>query len=134
MHVITISLYKSNLRNIILEVSKLDQRYVDIKVDLQQGMSQWKLEGYELKEDGIVMYRFRFYVINNQELKSMILSEMHKVPYVGHRGYQKTIVVIKNQYYWLSMEKEVVDFISRLFECQNLKAKHRHPTSFLHPL
>ena len=56
-------------------------------MNLQQGMSQYKLKGYELKEDGIIMYRHRFYVPNDQELKIMILSKIHKVPYVGHPGY-----------------------------------------------
>jgi hypothetical protein len=41
------------------------------------------------------MYRCRVYVPNDQELKNMLLSEMHKVPYVGHPGYQKTIVSSK---------------------------------------
>jgi hypothetical protein len=95
MHATTISMYKSDLSDKILEVSKSDQRYVDIKENLQQGKLQQKFEGYELKEDGILMYRHRVYVPNDQELKNMLLSEMHKVPYVGHPGYQKTIAAVK---------------------------------------
>jgi hypothetical protein len=41
------------------------------------------------------MYRHRVYVPNVQELKNMLLSEMHKVPYAGHPGYQKTIAAGK---------------------------------------
>jgi hypothetical protein len=93
MYATTISMYQTYLHDKILEVSKSDLRYMDISVTLQQGMSQPKFEGYELREDGILMYRCRVYVPNDQELKSLILSEMHKVPYVGHPGYQKTIVV-----------------------------------------
>jgi hypothetical protein len=33
------------------------------------------------------MYRHIIYVPNDQELKSLIFLEMHKVPYVGHPGY-----------------------------------------------
>jgi hypothetical protein len=84
----------------ILEVSKSDLCYVDIKVALQQGTSQQKCEGYQLREDGILMYRHRVYVPNDQELKNLLLSEMHKVPYVGHPSYQKTIATVKKQYYW----------------------------------
>jgi hypothetical protein len=65
--------------------------YVDIKVNLQQGMLQQKFEGYELREDGILMYRHRFYVSNDKELKILILSEMHKVPYVGHPSYRRQL-------------------------------------------
>jgi hypothetical protein len=32
------------------------------------------------------------------------------------------------------MKKEVVDFISKCLECQNVKVEHRYPIGFLHPL
>jgi hypothetical protein len=76
----------------------------------------------------------RVYVPNSNELKNMILSEMHNVPYAGHLGYQKTIAVVKSQYYWPGMKKEVSNFITRCLECQKVKAEHRHPTSLLQPL
>jgi hypothetical protein len=56
---------------------------------------------------------------------------MHNAPYVGHQSYHKTIVVVKSQYYWPGMKKEVVDFIANCLECQKVKAKHRHPIGFL---
>jgi hypothetical protein len=80
------------------------------------------------------MYNGRTYVPNSQELKNMILREMHNVPYVGHLGYQKTIAAVKSQYYWPIMKKEVVDCIAKCLERQKVKAEHRHPTSLLHPL
>jgi hypothetical protein len=40
MHATTISMYQTNLCDKILEVAKSDLRYVDIKANLQQGMSQ----------------------------------------------------------------------------------------------
>jgi hypothetical protein len=57
---------------------------------------------------------------------------MNKVPYSRHLGYQKTIAAVKKQYYWLGMRKEVIHFISRCLECKKVKAKHKHPTIFLH--
>jgi hypothetical protein len=55
MHATTISMYKSDLCDTILEVPRSYQCYVDIKETLQQGMSQQSLEGYELREDEILM-------------------------------------------------------------------------------
>jgi hypothetical protein len=104
---------------------------VDIKENLHQAILQQKFEGYELKEEGILMYRHRFYVENVQELKILLLSEMHKVSYVGRLGYHKTIEAIKNQYYWPGMKKEVANFIARCLECQNVKAEHIHIASLL---
>jgi hypothetical protein len=134
MHVIAISMCDLDLCDGILEVSKVDLHYVDIKVNLQQGTSQHKFEGYELREDGILMYTCRIYVPNDQELKRLILLYMHKVPYVGHPGYHKTIVTVKKKYFWLGMKKEVFYFIARCLECHNDKDEHRHPPGFLQPL
>jgi hypothetical protein len=41
--------------------------------------------------------------------------------------------VVKNQYYWPSIKKEVANFITRRLECQKVKAKHRHLVGFLQP-
>jgi hypothetical protein len=65
----------------------------------------------------MLMYKHRVYVPNDHELKSPILLEMHKVPYAGHPGYQKTIVTVKNKHFWPSMKKEVVDFIVIYLKC-----------------
>ena len=59
---------------------------------------------------------------------------MNSVSYVGHPGYQKTIVAIKNQYYWPCMKKQVAHFIVKCLECQKVKDEHRHPDSLLQPL
>jgi hypothetical protein len=95
---------------------------------------QQKIEDYKLDNDEILMYKGRIYVPNSQELKNLILREVHNVPYVGHPRYQKTITVVKIQYYWPGMKKEVVDFIARCWECQKVKAEHRHPVGLLQPL
>jgi hypothetical protein len=130
----SIIMYQSDLKPIILEAAKLDLQYKELVRKLQQGNLQQKIEEYKLDNDEILRYRGIIYVPNSQELKNMILKEMNNVPYVGHPGYQKTIVAIKSQYYWLDMKKEVVDFIARCLECQKVKAEHRHPAGLLQPL
>jgi hypothetical protein len=66
---------------------------------------QQKNEDYKLEKEEILVYRGIIYVPNSQELKNMILREMHNVPYVGHPTYHKTIAVVKSQYYWPYMKK-----------------------------
>jgi hypothetical protein len=87
-----------------------------------------------LEENGILMHKNRVYVPNSYELRKLVLKEMHNVPYVGHPGYQKTIAVVRSQYFWLGMKKDVVDYIARCMECQRVKVEHKHPTGLLQPL
>jgi hypothetical protein len=51
---------------------------VQIKETLQQGNFQQKIKDYELREDGILMYRGRVYVPKSQDLKNMVLREIKK--------------------------------------------------------
>jgi hypothetical protein len=63
----------------------------------------------------------------------MILHEMHNFPYAGHPGYLKTMEVIKSDYFWLGMKREIAEYIARCMECQKVKDEHRHPAGLLQP-
>jgi hypothetical protein len=73
-------------------------------------------------------------VPSSHELRSMILKEMHNVPYVGHPGYHKIVAAVKSHYYWPGMKKEIVDYIAICMECQRVKDEHGHPTRLLQSL
>ena len=66
-------------------------QYKELVAKLQQGILQQKIEGYKLENVEILMYMGIIYVPNSQELKNMILREMHNVPYVGHLIIKKLL-------------------------------------------
>jgi hypothetical protein len=74
MYATTVSMYQTYLCDRILEFSKSDLCYMDISGTLHQGMYQPNFEFYEVREDGILMYRHIVNVPNDQELKSLIFS------------------------------------------------------------
>lgn len=57
-------------------------------------------------------------------LKNLILDEFHKIPYVGHPGYQKLITALRKEYYWPGMKKDATKYLTRCQECQQIKVKH----------
>ena len=80
------------------------------------------------------MHKKRIYVPSIGELRNLVLKEMHDVPYARYLGYQKTITVVRRNFFWSGMKKDVADYIARCMECQKVKAEHRHPTGLLQPL
>ena len=40
---------------------------------------------------------------------------------------------MKNIFFWAGMKSDVVDFVSKCLEFQQVKADHRHPTDLLQP-
>jgi hypothetical protein len=65
LHATTISMYQSNLKEIILEDANSDLQYMEIITKLQQGILQQKIEDCKLGNDDILMYKSRIYVPNS---------------------------------------------------------------------
>ena len=51
LHATTISMYQSDLKEIILEVAKSNLQYKELVEKLQQGILQQKIEDYKLEND-----------------------------------------------------------------------------------
>jgi hypothetical protein len=134
LHVTTISMYQSYLKDIIIEATKSDLKYKELVEKLQGGNLQQKIEEYKLDNDENLICRGKIYVPNSHELENLILREIHNIPYVGHPRYQKAIAAVRSQYYWPGMKKEVADFISKCLECQKVNDEHRKPIGLLQTL
>jgi hypothetical protein len=134
LHATAISMYRTYIKDRILEAGSVDLQYRDLVAKLQQRERPQKEESYTLGADGILLYKNRVYVPNVQDFKLAILKEMHNVTYVGHPGYQKTMAVVKIHYFWPGLKRKIVEYIARCMECQKVKAEHRHPVGLLQPL
>jgi hypothetical protein len=52
------------------------------------------------------------------------MYEPHRRPYIGHLGYHKMITTTRKQFYCLGLKKDIVDYLAKCLECQQVKAKH----------
>ena len=50
-----------------------------------------------MNEKIFLLYKDRMYVLNVPKVKLLILDEIHKTPYLGHLGYQKTITMLRKR-------------------------------------
>ena len=64
----------------------------------------------------------------------LILNEIHKTPYSGHPGYQKTITMLRKDYFWPNMKNELAEYIAKCFDYQQVKTEHQHLAGLLQPL
>ena len=80
------------------------------------------------------LFKDKMYVPSVPKVKLLILDEIHKTTYSGHPGYPKTIIMLRKEYFWPNMKTEVVDYIARCLECQQVKTEHQHPAGLLQPL
>jgi len=79
-------------------------------------------------------YKKRLYRPNHNSIKNLILEEFHKSHYAGRPGYQKMITILRKEYYWLGMKRDVAEYLARCLDCQKIKFEHQHPAGLLQPL
>jgi len=70
------------------------------------------------KENGLVYVDGKIYVPNNQKIKERILQENHEPVDIGHLGQQQMIDLIKRNYWWLEIKKDIKKYIQKCFKCQ----------------
>src|SRR5713101_4413041 len=118
MHVASLSICQSDLRQKIVNHTVGDELYEQVKDKLQQQSLEKRYEGYKLEEDGLLTYKGRIYIPDVAYLRRVVMDEIHQALYSGHPGYQKTIATARKQYFWLGMKKDMAEYISRCTKCQ----------------
>ncbi|XP_073133739.1 uncharacterized protein [Henckelia pumila] len=105
-----------------------------------QQLLTWKLKDeakggalYTVK-DGIVHHKGRKWVPAVDSLREDVMTEAHTVPYSIHPGSTKMFKDLQMLYWWPSMKKDIVKFISECLTCQQVKVEHQRPAGLLKPL
>jgi hypothetical protein len=122
------------LKNRIVEAVTTDQHYVQVIKILQHNDIQHKYKDYKLEENEILLFWNKVYVLNSQELRNLVLTKMHNVPYTGHLGYRKNITTVRCQYFWPGIKNDVTEYLARCMKCQKVKVEHMHSMGLLQSL
>ena len=85
-------------------------------------------------EDGLLLFKGRWYVPNSRELKNKILKSEHDSRVAGHFGQFKTLERIKANFYWPKMDQEVEEYVRSCDSCQRNKASRHKKYGLLDPL
>lgn len=68
--------------------------------------------------NGVLKYKGRIYVGNNEDLKNRLITELHNSALGGHYGYLATYMRIKNLFYWPGMKREIKAYVQECEVCQ----------------
>jgi len=101
---------------------------------LKQDPMGLKYEGYQLLDEDLLTYRNRLHIPSCDDLKRFIMDKLHKRPYNGHPGYHKMITATRKQFYCPGLKNDIANYLAKCLECQQFKAKYRHPIGLLQPL
>ena len=76
----------------------------------------------------------RLYIINEMEYHQLVLPQRfhHKVltalhDHMGHQGINRTLDLLRERVYWLSMAKDAQDWVSKCCHCQIARDDYTQP-------
>ena len=73
------------------------------------------------EEDGVVYMEGRIYVPNNKKIKKEILKKNHDSVDVRHPGQQRMLELLKRNYWWPGLKKDIKIYVQGCFKCQQNK-------------
>jgi hypothetical protein len=125
---------KVNLRERVLMQLQGDNWYLKVTSNLQSGRQlDPKYEGYSMEADELLRYWGRMYILDDGDIRSIILNEAHRALYCAHLGVKKMYTDMRKIFYWVGMKRDVFHLVVKCLEFQQVKADHHHPTGLLQP-
>src|ERR1700678_2157013 len=105
---------KVSLREHVLTQLLGDSWYLKVTSNLQSGRRiDPKYEGYNLETDELLRYQGRMYILENGDIRSIMLKEAHRSLYCVHLGVKKMYIDMKKIFFWVGMKRDVVHFIAK---------------------
>ena len=83
-------------------------------------MEAGKAAEFQIDADGVLRYKGRLCVPEQEILKGELLKEAHNSSYSIHPGG--------------NMTKEIAEYVSKCYTCQLVNIEHKRPASELKPL
>jgi hypothetical protein len=82
----------------------------------------------------VIKWGSRIVVPEDEELRSLLISEFHDSKYAGHFGMSRTRVAVGRMFWWKSLAGDVAKYVSTCVACQRNKARRHKPYGLLQPL
>ena len=86
--------YKTNMEGLIKEAAKNDEEYLKIKEQFETD-DKGSDSTYSISSEDVLVYKNQLYIPDYEEVKRLILNELHKKPYFVHPGYQTMITKLR---------------------------------------
>jgi hypothetical protein len=122
---------QTNLRENILTLQHDDDWYKEVEGFIGQNtMMVPRFEGFSFDSDGLLRFKNWIYVLSNDDLRMLILSEAHREVYMAHLRVMKMRADLKPLFLWKGMKTDIVNYVARCLECHEVKVEHRHQQDY----
>ena len=113
----------------IVEAQLEDSYLVGMRKKVEEG----EQSDFSIRDDGALVIGSRLCVPAVEELKRQVLEESHCSAYAMHPGSTKMYRTLKEYYWWSGMKREVAEYVSKCFICQQVKAERQSLLDLCNP-
>ena len=118
--VVTELIARPSLLNRVLEAQRKDEKIAVIVSQIGNG----KEIEFTVNEDGVLYYKDRVCVPDDNDLRKAILEEAHGGSFAIHPGSTKMYQDLKMSFWWFGMKRDISEFVTKCLVCQRVKADH----------
>ena len=116
----------------LLEAGLKDLQWVAMREAVTQ--KKTPIDPNIIVENNFLLYKNRYYIPNDTNIKNRILHDNHDSKLAGHFGIFKTLEYLKQNYDWPKMAEEGQDYVRSCNICQRNKASRHKKYGLLDPL
>ena len=125
--VVTELIARPSLLNRVLEAQRKDEKIAVIVSQIGNG----KEIEFTVNEDGVLYYKDRVCVPDDNDLRKAILEEAHIGSFAIHPGSTKMYQDLKMSFWWSGMKRDISEFVTKCLVCKRVKAEHQVPSGLL---
>ena len=119
------------VRAIYIEEIKAKQFEDENLEELRKKTVIGKAQEITLDADGLLIFKGRICVPRVDDLIEKLLAESHSSRYFIHLGVTKMYRDMKRIYWWPGMKKDIVEFVGKCQNWQQVKYEHQRPAGLL---
>ena len=125
--VVTELIARPSLLNRVLEAQRKDEKIAVIGSQIGNG----KEIEFTVNEDGVLYYKDRVCVPDDNDLRKAILEEAYSGSFSIHPGSTKMYQDLKMSFWWYGMKRDISEFVTKCLVCQRVKVEHQVPSGLL---
>ncbi|XP_024962608.1 uncharacterized protein LOC112502839 [Cynara cardunculus var. scolymus] len=89
---------------------------------------------FRIDDDRMLWFRDRLCILNNSELRDLIMTEAHNSMFSVHPGTTKIYRDLRNHYWWIGMKQDITDFVACCLTFQQVQIEHQRSGGVLQSL
>ena len=122
--------FDEDLLHEVRKAAAKDKEY-QAEMEITQGA---KRPGTHSVEDGVLYWKNRLWLPDDDGLKQWIVSGEHDTRVAGHFGQARTLELVSRNFFWPFFESWIARYIKECLSCQKDKATHHKSYGLLSPL